>query len=162
MAVAAAYPPPVVVKKQSTVGAGKARVKVALGRAVGGKARTIMRRNSAGPGVEIGGKTYGGAKLLETGKVKMGGVIQNDGKKASQHKGSGSQSQAEQLPSTAQPSTNLHKRSHEVNEAAENNLTLPPRFNIGSNSDEGSGAGSKIVGSMKKKRIGSVEGVRYF
>ena len=94
MTIAAAYPPPVVVKKQMAVGAGKARVKVALGCAVGGKARTIMRRNSARPGVEIGGKAYGEAKLSETVKVKMEGVIQNDGKETSQHKGSGPQSKS--------------------------------------------------------------------
>jgi hypothetical protein len=121
-----------------------------------------MRRNSARPGVEIGGKAYGEAKLSETVKVKMEGVIQNDGKETSQHKGSGPQFQAEQLlgfikeeqalaPSTTQPSMSedksVFKRSHEVNGVAENNLKRPPRFNIGSNSDEDSGAGSKSVGS---------------
>ncbi len=155
MTIAAAYPPPVLVKKQMAVGAGKARVKVALGRAVGGKARTIMRRNSARLGVEIGGKAYG--ELSETVKVNMEGVIQNDGKETSQRKGSGSQSQAEQLlgfikeeqalaPSTTQPSMredkSVFRRPHEVNGVAENNLKRPPRFNIGSNSDESSGAKS--------------------
>ena len=87
----------------------------------------------------------------------MEGVIQNDGKETSQRKGSGSQSQAEQLlgfikeeqalaPSTTQPSMredkSVFRRPHKVNGVAENNLKRPPRFNIGSNSDEGSGAKS--------------------
>ncbi len=167
MTIAAAYPPPAVIRKQVAVGAGKGRAKVAFGR--GGKSRAIVRRNSAGPGVEIGGKAHEEAKLSETVKVEMEGVIQNDRKGASQHEGSGRQFQTEQLlalineeqplaPRAGQPSmregNSVIKRSQEVNGVAENNLKRPPRFNIGSNSDEGSGAGSKSVGSGSSISVG--------
>lgn len=168
MTIAAAYPPPTMVRKQVTVGAGRGRAKVVLGRAVGGKARAIVRRNSAGPGVEMGGKEVKHTNEKDRTKAEMEKAIQGDYQEASRLESSGHQFPADHpltlikeekalVPSADHPSLqeeSVIKRPQVIGGDTGTNVNRPPRFNIGSNSDEGSGAGSKSVGSGSSMSVG--------
>ena len=143
--IAAAYPPPsMIVRKQVAVG-GKGRVKVAI-RGLG-KARPV-RRHSAGPGLDVGGK----------GKEREGNALQSERQELphiDQQLGCqppmphGLTLITEEKPTQSATAAQTEIPTAKVLHANESisDVRRPPKFNIGSGSDEGSAVGSKSAGS---------------
>ena len=144
--ITAAYPPPsMIVRKQVAVGAGKGKVKVAI-RGLG-KARPA-RRHSAGPVLDVGGKEREReAKALQSERQELPHIDQQIGFQPPMPHGltlitEEKPLQGATVAQTEIPTAKLLPADESISE-----IKRPPRFNIGSGSDEGSGMGSKSAGS---------------
>lgn len=166
--IAAAYPPPnMTVRKQVAVGAGKGKVKLAFGRGNIAKSKAV-RRNSAGSATDVGAKekdkggSGSGAKLErvkseENKESRLEGILEKPTiEQRIEERPQAALRLEETVPHGLMPET-AAKQQHSATTLAQlkrynefltigepiQSVRRQPRFNIGSNSDDGSGVASK-------------------
>jgi len=157
--IAAAYPPPnMTVRKQVAVGAGKGKVKLAFGRGNSGKSKAV-RRNSAGSATDVSAKEKdkggsGSAAKLERVKSeeykqsRLEGILEKPTLDQRIEKLPQVALRLEGTPAKQRISETTLAQPKRYNEFLTTgdpiqSVRRQPRFNIGSNSDDGSGVASK-------------------